>query len=105
MYPRPVEVRPLGEYRLLVVFEDGVRAELDFTAMVEWGGVYEKLRDHECFAQARIDNEAESLAWPGEVDICPDVLYHLATGAPLPGELPRQAAAVVRVDRDVARVS
>ncbi len=103
MYPRPIEVRYLEGYRLAITFEDGVHAELDFTPMTRWNGIYEQLRQLDIFQCVRIDPEAESLVWPNGVDVCPDVLYHLATGATLPGELPRQAAILVRLHRSLAR--
>src|SRR5215212_4392801 len=99
MYPRPVQVHYLDGYRLEVTFEDGVRAELDFTVMLRGGGIFEPLKDETKFAQVRINSEAETLAWPGDVDVCPDVLYHIATGATLPGDLPNPPARLVRVVR------
>jgi len=99
MYPRPTKTRYLGEYLLHVSFEDGVRAELDFSPMVQWEGVFDALRDPATFGCARIDAEAETIVWPGDIDICPDVLYHLATGSPLPGDLPQRAANVIKLDR------
>jgi hypothetical protein len=99
MYPRAIEVKHLGDYRLEIIFEDGVRAELDFSPMVGRGGIFASLKDLDCFRQVNIDTEAETLVWPGGIDICPDVLYHLATNAPLPGELPHRAAHLVRLDR------
>lgn len=99
MYPRAVEVKHLNDYRLEVVFEDGVRAELDFSPMIAHGGVFAPLKDVNLFRQVQIDTEAETLVWPGGRDICPDVLYHLATGASLPGALPFRAARLIRSDR------
>ncbi len=103
MYPRAIEVRYLGQYRLAVTFEDGIQADLDFSPMVERGGVFQTLKETATFAAVRIDSEGETLVWPGGADICPDVLYHLATGAPLPGELPHRAARLVRVTRSTAK--
>jgi len=104
MYPRVVAIKHLGEYRLDLTFTDGTRAELDFSPMVNWGGRFGTLRDIDEFKQVRLDAEAETLVWPGNIDICPDVLYHLATGVALPGELPRRAATVIRIGRMSDRV-
>lgn len=92
MYPRPTQVRSQGGCRLAITFEDGVRADLDFAPLVERGGLFAGLKDSAVFAQVRVDPEAETLVWPNGADICPDVLYHLATGAPLPGDLAWTAA-------------
>lgn len=82
MYPQPVDVRHLGEYRLKVTFEGGTVAVLDFAAMTRRSGpLFAPLRDVRAFAGVRVNAEAGTLVWPTGVDICPDVLYHLATGA------------------------
>jgi hypothetical protein len=99
MYPRPTEVHYLGDYRLTITFEDGVQAQLDFSPLTQGSGVFRTLQDTSRFAEVRIDAEAETLVWPGGADVCPDVLYHLATAAPLPGELERPIATLVRLTR------
>ncbi len=38
----------------------------------------------EFFRQVRVDPEIGTIVWPNELDFCPDVLYHEATGTPLP---------------------
>lgn len=48
------------------------------------GGVFRPLQDVESFKQVRVDSEARTLVWPNGVDFCPDVLYSLATGKPIP---------------------
>ncbi len=101
MYPRPTQVSYSGEHRLLIAFEDGVRAELDFTPMLGQGGVFAQLSDLAAFRKAAIDPESQALTWPNGADICPDVLYHLATGAPLPGPLSKPPAALIRCERPV----
>ncbi|MDM8007329.1 MAG: DUF2442 domain-containing protein [Phycisphaerae bacterium] len=102
MYPRPTHVQMLGDGRLKVAFEDGVRAELDFSPLAERGGLFAELKDIALFARVLIDPEAETLVWPNGADICPDVLYHLATGAPLPGELAWAAAKCIHLTRATA---
>jgi hypothetical protein len=99
MYPRPTQVRPLGDNRLEITFEDGVRAELDFSPLIERGGLFAELRNAAIFAQVCVDSEAETLVWPNGADICPDVLYHIATGSPLPGEPAWTAAECIHVER------
>ncbi|HPD30416.1 MAG TPA: DUF2442 domain-containing protein [Phycisphaerae bacterium] len=90
-------MRSQGGYRLAITFEDGVRADLDFAPLVERGGLFADLKGIAVFAQVRVDPEAETLVWPNGADICPDVLYHIATGAPSPGEVAWTAAKCVRV--------
>jgi len=99
MYPRPKTLRHLGQHKLLIAFEDGIRAELDFAPLAQRGGLFEPLSNPDFFGRVTIDPEAESLVWPNGADICPDVVYHLATGAPLPGSLPFVPAKLIRADR------
>jgi hypothetical protein len=102
MYTRPIHVEALSGKRLSVLFEDDLRAVLDFSPMLERGGLFEALKDPAQFAQVRIDREAETLVWPCGADVCPDVLYHIAAGAPLPGPLPHPPAKLVRAERKPA---
>lgn len=97
MFPRPIQVEHIKDFVLHVEFDDGVVAELDFSPLVDGPGLFGELRNGSRFSQVRIDREAQTLAWPNGVDVCPDVLYHIATGVSLPGELPRVPARLVRL--------
>jgi len=70
-----VEVKPLGDYRLYLRFEDGVAGELDFAGRLRFEGVFAPLRDPAVFAQVRIHPELGTVAWPNGADLDPDVLY------------------------------
>ncbi len=81
MLPRVVGVRHLKDYELEVSFSDGTVANLDFRGrIVGRGGVFEPLQSVDFFAQASVDREAGTVAWPNGVDFCPNVLYAEATG-------------------------
>ncbi len=85
MFPRIVNVRHVEEYRLELTFSNGDKAELDFRdRIVGRGGVFAPLEDIGFFRQVKVDPEIGTLVWPNEVDFCPDVLYSVATGEPLP---------------------
>lgn len=75
-----VEVKPLGEYRLYLRFEDGVAGELDFAGRLRFEGVFAPLRDPAVFAQVRIHPELGTVAWPNGADLDPDVLYAAVSG-------------------------
>jgi len=61
-------------------FEDGLTGELDVLARM-WGPVFERARTEEGFAEAYVDTELGTVAWPGNVDLAPDTLYErLRTG-------------------------
>ena len=87
MLPRIVRVRHLANYDLELGFSDGTVASLDLhDRIVGRGGVFQPLQDVDYFSQVDVDSEAGTIFWPSGVDFCPDVLYHRATGAPLPGQ-------------------
>ncbi|HQT99616.1 MAG TPA: DUF2442 domain-containing protein [Acidimicrobiales bacterium] len=80
---RIVEVKHLGDYRLLLTFSDGLVRELDFEGVLE-GPVFEELNDVGVFCLAAIDEVAGTIGWPIGVDLDPDVLhgdYEPASGA------------------------
>jgi len=85
MLPRVREVQHVAEYRLELEFTDGTRGEIDFEARILGrGGVFGPLNDVEFFKLVQVDREAGTIVWPNGVDLCPDVLYSLATGKPVP---------------------
>jgi hypothetical protein len=72
------DVKSLGDYRLELVFDDGVTGVVDLSDLVG-KGVFALWRDRAAFARVRIGNSGE-LVWDDQVDLCPDALYLKATG-------------------------
>ena len=58
-----------------VRFEDGLAADVDLSYLLDYGGVFEPLRDPEYFRQLRADSEAGTIVWPNQADIAPETLY------------------------------
>jgi len=71
---RVASVEPLPGYRLRVSFEDGLIGEIDLSDTVG-KGVFEALLDPAEFAKVYVDPEWHCVAWPGEIDLCPDSMY------------------------------
>lgn len=79
-----ITVKPCGEYRLHLQFEDGVEGEINVAELIEFRGVFASLRDPTYFAQGRVNPELGTITWPNEADLDPDVLYSILVGEPLP---------------------
>ena len=72
------QVVPLEGHRLRLTLSNGEVVERDVGKYLV-GPVFEVVRnDPAVFAQVRVDHG--TVVWPGEVDLCPDVLIH--DGAP-----------------------
>jgi len=74
MRPQLKSLRYNGDFRIVLFYDDGLVAELEFKQYVERvrGPMAEPLQEEQFFAQAYIDHGA--LTWPNGYDVCPDVL-------------------------------
>jgi len=88
IYPRVTSVSALPEYRLEIWFADGTRGVVDCSHLIlgPAPGVFAALRDPKEFAKAYVHPEADTVAWPGDLDLDPDVLYAQAHSIPIPDE-------------------
>jgi hypothetical protein len=75
---KPIQVKPLPNYRLWVKYSDGVAGEIDFTHLAG-KGVFSAWNDYSVFEQVYI-NESGAIAWTEELEICPDATYMKITG-------------------------
>jgi hypothetical protein len=73
-----LEAEPLDGCLVRVRFEDGTAAEVDLSYLLNYGGVFEPLRDPEYFRRLRADGEAGTIVWPNDADIAPESLYAAA---------------------------
>jgi hypothetical protein len=76
--PLLIEATPLEDCQVHVRFEDGTAADVDLSYLLEYGGVFEPLRDPGFFRQLRADPEAGTIVWPNDADIAPETLYEHA---------------------------
>jgi hypothetical protein len=66
------QVMPVGGYRLRLTLTDGSTLERDVENLLI-GPVFESIRrDPSLFRQVRVEHG--TVTWPGDVDLCPDVL-------------------------------
>ena len=73
--PLLIEATPSRGHSVRVRFEDGLAADVDLSYLLDYGGVFEPLRDREYFCQLRADADAGTIVWPNEADIAPETLY------------------------------
>lgn len=77
--PRPIQVRALAPYRIWVRFSDDVEGTVDL-AHLAGKGVFRAWDAPGAFEKVFVSPESGTVAWPGEIDLDPDVLYAQATG-------------------------
>jgi len=78
--PLLIDARPSDGHTVHVRFEDGLTASVDLSYLLDYGGVFEPLRDLGYFRRLRVDAGAGTIVWPNEADIAPETLYSRAAG-------------------------
>jgi hypothetical protein len=78
------EARVLDGFRLELVFSNGKQGVVDLKNRIAGkGGLYQALENVEFFRKASVNADLGTVVCPNGMDICPDLLYSLATGKPL----------------------
>jgi hypothetical protein len=89
---RDVEV--LEGYWLRLWFSDGAVKDVDLSELLATGRVFAPIRDRrDVFGQVRVNPETQTIEWPGQVDLDPDVLYgnfEAASGVHIPRRTVRE---------------
>ena len=85
MFPEARSVRHIRDYEIEVTFANGEKRVVPLWDEVvnKPGPMVQPLRDVKFFAKVFVNPEGGNLEWPNGYDICPDVLYWLATGTPI----------------------
>ncbi len=69
-------VEPREGFWLRISFSDGAVKDVNVANVLARGGVFAPIREHrELFEQVRVNPGTETIEWPGEIDLDPDVLY------------------------------
>lgn len=72
MNPRPVDVKPLNDYELLVTFQNGERKVFDAKPILSLP-LYQPLKNKDFFNLAKANGMC--IFWNEDVDLCPDMVY------------------------------
>jgi hypothetical protein len=64
----------VGPYTLEILFEDGLRRQINFLPVLE-GELFGPLKDLTVFNQVRVDSEGYTLVWPNGADFDPATLH------------------------------
>lgn len=73
--PMLTEAKPTEGYTVHVLFEDSTSADVDLSYLLDYGGIFEPLRDPEYFRKLTADSDAGTIVWPNEADVAPETLY------------------------------
>lgn len=78
MMVKPVEVKPLPNYKIYLRYADGVEGEVDVSDYVGQG-VFVAWKDMSFFQQVHLGS-GRQIQWNDEIELCPDALYLQLTG-------------------------
>ncbi len=78
MLPRPKEVKPLNNFNLQVLFDNGEVKIYDMSKLIE-EPFYRKLKNKHMFDTVKVSDI--TLEWATGEDICPDELYNNSKNA------------------------
>ncbi len=71
--PQAVDVKPLDDYKLKILFNNGEMRIYDAKPLIK-GDWFGELKDKKVFNTVRI--AGLSVEWSGGQDVCPDDLYY-----------------------------
>lgn len=73
MRPKAIDVKPLENYEILVIFNNGEEKIFDVKPYMEHK-VFNELKNKEMFKSVKVSGL--SIEWANGADICPDELYN-----------------------------
>ncbi len=79
MVATPTHVEPFPGFRISVRFSDGVEGTVDLSHL-RHRGVFRQWEEPGFFDRVFVSPDSQTVTWPGELDLDPDMLYARATG-------------------------
>lgn len=71
--PTAIDVSPLDEYKILIIFNNGEKKILDLSDRINHP-FFASLKEKKVFKTVHVNGI--TVEWEGEIDICPDELYY-----------------------------
>lgn len=71
---KPVEVKPLDDYKIWVKYSDGVEGVVSLEHLAG-KGIFRSWDENDLFKKVTIDSESFAIRWGDFIDICPDNIY------------------------------
>jgi hypothetical protein len=83
-----VQIKLIGDYCLLLTFNNGIVKAVDFTKHWDklFGSIFLPLHDASFFAQVTLPPDSETIEWPNGADLAAEFLYKI--GEPVTLEEP-----------------
>ncbi len=72
MYLPVISVTPIDNYKILLIFGNGEKRQLDMNPFLD-KGIFQELRDISIFNTVKVS--FDSIEWENEADIDPEILY------------------------------
>ena len=72
MYIGVTAVKPIADYKLWLMFDNGEQGLFDLSPYLDTG-IFAELRDEAVFASAHVS--FDTVAWSNGADLCPETLY------------------------------
>ncbi|MBU1077587.1 MAG: DUF2442 domain-containing protein [Spirochaetes bacterium] len=69
-------VKYLSEYKLLVIFKNGVIKQVDFKEHLN-GEIFTSLKEINYFKTVRVNQDIDTIVWENGADFSPDFLYDI----------------------------
>ncbi len=74
MFPKPLMVKSLDNYKIWLKYSDDVEGELDLSHLAH-KGVFNDWDENDLFSKVYISNETNAIAWNKIIELCPNSLY------------------------------
>lgn len=70
-------LRVVSDRTIELTWDDGTASIVDFTPIIEQGGVFAPLAAAAFFERAALDERGRVVIWPGELEFCADGLFEM----------------------------